>query len=146
MKIKPILFLCFILAALLTGCVGSTMPVTQESAKRVSSERIFLSDIASIVPNDNKGKVLFLRDSGIMGSAIDLTVYANSVKLFEIGDSEYITIYLNPGSYLFRLGAECGICSSRTLVSQSIYVKGNEAQTFRIQISNDGTSRLIKTK
>ena len=75
------LLIGFLVMSFLSGC--STSPVTEITGKPLLEARIYeKSYIAPESVQLNKAMVLFLRDSGFVGSACSHDIYVNDVKVF----------------------------------------------------------------
>jgi hypothetical protein len=127
----------------LAGC--STSPVTEQTAKRIPSERIYQASMVdgnSTVKSD-LATVTFLRDSGFYGSGCSHDVFVNNVKAFSISQGEFIRLTLPSGSYFFRLETGSGICPD-IATSQSSDLKPGAVEAYRILLPSDGSLRLTR--
>jgi len=127
----------------LAGC--STSPVTEQTGKRIPSERIYQ---ASMVDGDSTVKpgmatVTFLRDSGFYGSGCSHDVFVNNVKAFSIRQGEFARLTLPAGSYFFRLETGSGLCPD-IATSQNSDLKPGAAEAYRILLPSDGSLRLTR--
>jgi hypothetical protein len=129
----------------LAGC--STSPVTEQTAKRIPSERIYQASMVdgNSTVNSDVANVTFLRDSGFYGSGCSHDVFVNNVKAFSIRQGEFIRLTLPPGSYFFRLETGSGICPD-IATSQSSDLKPGAAEAYRILLPSDGSLRLTRTQ
>lgn len=128
---------------LLAGC--STSPVTEQTAKRIPSERIYQ---ASMVDGDSTARpdvatVTFLRDSGFYGSGCSHDVFVNNVKAFSIRQGEFIRLALPSGPYFFRLETGSGMCPD-IATSQNSDLKPGAVEAYRILLPSDGSLRLTR--
>jgi hypothetical protein len=129
----------------LAGC--STSPVTEQTAKRIPSERIYQASMVdgNSTVNSDVANVTFLRDSGFYGSGCSHDVFVNNVKAFSIRQGEFIRLALPPGSYFFRLETGSGMCPD-IATSQSSDLKPGAAEAYRILLPSDGSLRLTRTQ
>ena len=137
------LLIGFLVMSFLSGC--STSPVTEITGKTLLEARIYeKSYIAPESVQLNKATVLFLRDSGFVGSACSHDIYVNDVKVFSIRQGEKIKLALDPGRYLFRLESG-GACPS-VAVSQSTKLESGDNEVYRILIPSDFSLRLTRMR
>ncbi len=128
----------------LAGC--STSPVTETTGKPVEENRIYeRSYVAPISVPQDKAAVMFLRDSGYMGSGCSHDIYVNNIKVFAIRQGEKIKLALDPGPYLFRLETGGGLCPN-IAESQSTELKSGASEVYRILIPSDGNLRLTRIR
>ncbi|QOU08060.1 hypothetical protein WLF14_14330 [Pseudomonas fluorescens] len=128
--------------ALLVGC--STSPVTEQTAKTIPSERVYHPEmLATRSGVESAATVVFLRDSGMFGSGCSHDMFVNNVKVFSIRQGEFAKLYLDPGSYFFRLETGGGICPN-IATSQSSELKPGANEAYRILLPSDGSLRLTR--
>ncbi|WP_157381499.1 hypothetical protein [Methylophilus sp. 5] len=77
----------------ITSC--STTPMTKESARGIPLERV--AKRALLVPQANYAQISFLRDSGIVGSAVYSSLFVDGERFAELDHGELLTIWLEPG-------------------------------------------------
>lgn len=79
-----------------TGC--TTTPLSGLTAKHVPASRQYFEN-ASTSPEN--AAVTFVRDGGMLGSAVDLHVFINGKKAASLRAGEKVEIRLIPGEYIF---------------------------------------------
>jgi len=126
----------------LAGC--STSPVTEEKARVIPADRIYAADLVG-AGSENMAEVIFLRDSGYLGSGCSHDVYVNNRKAFAIRQGEGIGLSLKPGAYFFRLETGGGLCPN-VATSQDADLKPGSSTGYRILIPSDGSLRLTRIK
>lgn len=83
-----------VLCLLLAGC--ATTPPSQPRA--APKEQVF---IASVPPSQDTATVIFVRDSGILGSANYLHLYIDGQKAASLDPSEMIELTIASGEHVF---------------------------------------------
>ena len=69
------IYIVLIFAFLLTGC--ATSPVSIENANKVEANRLYNSFYKYAVAHNNKGKVVIVRDSGLLGGGVSAGLFVN---------------------------------------------------------------------
>ena len=127
-------------AMALAGC--STDPVTLQTAKSVSADRIYAQD-TMVRSSPEQAKVTFLRDSGLYGSACSHDIYVDQKKVFAIRQGEGASVFLQPGEHLLRMETGGGMCPN-IAASQEANLKPGSSQVYRILLPSDGSLRFIR--
>lgn len=135
-----IIFLSFTIS-LVAGC--STDPVTLQSAGHIPRDRIYQPNYFGAANNASDATVVFLRDSGFLGSGCSHDMYINNIKVFSIRSNEQATIHLPATRYFFRLETGGGICPNIATSQESQLVPGAR-QIYRILLPSDGSLRLTR--
>lgn len=136
------ILICMLTIVLMTGC--STSPVLEGDAKPIPSDRIYAADIVGPAGN-GLAEVVFLRDSGYLGSGCSHDLYVNNRKAFAIRQGEGVKLSLEPGSYFFRLETGGGLCPN-IATSQDLELKAGSSAAYRILLPSDGSLRLTRIR
>lgn len=102
-NLRKLIPLALVLAV--TGC--ATQPVSNTDAKPVPEKRILNKEI--IKQADGTGKVILKRDTGYMGSACNIRVYADGKEIADLSAGEIISIYPLVGEHIFSAWPK-GVC------------------------------------
>lgn len=124
----------------LVGC--STDPVTLQTAKQVSADRIYDRALLKRTSAD-QAKVTFLRDSGFVGAGCSHDIYVDQIKALALRQGEGASVYVSPGEHLFRMETGGGLCPN-VATSQEANLKPGGSQTYRILLPSDGSLRFIR--
>jgi hypothetical protein len=116
-----ILFSLFLLAA----C--STNPIKRSNAQQVEDANQWKYQKRI---NDEQGSITLIRDSGFIGSACDTLVHINKEKIAKLSSSEFMDIFINPGSY--TLGIEPNSPCAGEYYDFPLTVGKNEEKSFRL--------------
>lgn len=126
---------------LVSAC--STTPVTQQSAVRVPTDRIYQTSYIGAALTASDATVVFLRDSGFSGSGCSHDLYVDNMKVFAIRQGEQITIHVPEGQRVFRLETGGGLCPNIS-ISQETIIAAGARQVYRILLPSDGSLRLTR--
>lgn len=97
---RKILFLvCFVV--FLGGC--SSSPVDRNFARSPEINRVFVRDF--LVKRDGYRSVLFVRDSGLVGSGSYHHVFIDGAHSFSLLGREAVEVFLPPGKINIMVGA-----------------------------------------
>jgi hypothetical protein len=69
--------------------------MTKESARGIPLERVVKREL--LAPKANYAQISFLRDSGIVGSAVYSSLFIDGERFAELDHGEMLTIWLEPG-------------------------------------------------
>ncbi|HEC75088.1 MAG TPA: hypothetical protein ENI26_12080 [Methylophaga aminisulfidivorans] len=134
-------FIGIAVALLVSAC--STTPVTQQSAARVPTDRIYQTSYIGAASVASDATVVFLRDSGFSGSGCSHDLYVDNMKVFAIRQGEQITIHVPAGQRVFRLETGGGLCPNISMSQETIIAAGAR-QVYRILLPSDGSLRLTR--
>lgn len=127
------------LIILISGC--STTPINLDTVKHVPSHKIYENKY--FIKHDNQATVIFTRDSGFTGSGCRFDVLINNETIFNMGQNERIELFLDPGSYFFKISTGRGACPNLSL-SQNTILTVNDIQEYRISFA--GQITFVRTK
>lgn len=85
-----------VLAGLLAGC--ATSEVSLSKAVQVPSNRVYLQSPAS---QENSARATFIRDVGMLGSAVYQHLSINGERAASLNPGEFVSFDLPPGEHLF---------------------------------------------
>ena len=129
-----------ILTSVLSSCLyWPTTPVTEQSGKLVSSDRIYQPSFVGTAQNKNEATVAFYRDASFLGSGCSHYIYIDDVKVFAIWQGEKMTLHMPSGNHVFRLQIadkdsekeENNLCPNDT-ISEEITLEPSGHQAYRI--------------
>lgn len=89
------------------------------------------------------GSATIKRDSGFMGAACKVRVFANGTAVGELGPSEQLTICHPPGDHVFGANA-AGICGGGTAES-GVALKSDDQKRLRIASGQAGDLSIQPT-
>jgi hypothetical protein len=89
-------FLGLALVAFCAGC--ATTPIPVKEAKPVPADRVFRS---SSIPKNGNVTVLFVRDTGFVGSGVYHHLFIDGRKAASLNPGEKIELVLPPGEHIF---------------------------------------------
>lgn len=118
----------------LAGCASS--PISLDKAELAPANELF----AFQAPTPNAtGKIVVLRDSGMVGSACDVGVYLDGTKAANLGAREKAIFWVKPGIRNVSIGpSNSGICAGIALRTLSADVAAGEEKAFRISVDMQG--------
>jgi hypothetical protein len=121
-------------SASLCACYPATSPVSVEHAAQVPRERILSTTYAH--HQDNAQAFVFVRDSGMLNSALYDMLWVDGEKVAELDPKERITIFLQPGQHLVTIG---WVAKGNAAMGPSILLKvPSDKSTYRILENNVG--------
>lgn len=140
---KKILCVGFVSFSILSGC--ATTPTASNSAKGVSSERIYSKDHFTKTDERNI-PVTIIRDGGIWGAACIHRVYINNKKVFALKPNERAMVYLEPQEYEIKVDLAASSFCPYSQVEETITLEPNSQHTYRIAstLSVNEALQLIK--
>ncbi|WP_243295297.1 hypothetical protein [Geothrix mesophila] len=136
-----------IMATLMLCSVGCALPTTsvrKQLAKPVPQERILAQDLAT--PNDSRTeKVLIIRDSGFMGSGLNLIVFINKKPVAVLKPEEMVEFFLAPGKYMASVDAKNKVFNENPGESE-IEIRKGEANNFRLRLIPGDEPRITRSE
>jgi type IV pilus biogenesis protein CpaD/CtpE len=111
-------------AAALAGCASG--PIATSDATPIPVERILNAELTK--PKQGAGSVILKRDTGFVGAACTLRIFANGKPYAEILPGEKIQIYLDAGDHI--LGATGTTLCSGQITEAPVTIKPGQTQTY----------------
>lgn len=124
---------------LLTACATSPVPV--EQAAPIPQARLFGLQER---PSESYGTMQVTRDSGATGSACNVRLRVDGVKVAEFAPGETGTFYLVPGEHVLGVITGVGLCPNRLKENAAVIVEG-ETKRYRISIDGNGALDIART-
>ncbi|WLG49083.1 hypothetical protein [Pseudomonas sp. FP1742] len=113
---------------LLAGCASSAIPVSQ--AESVPQDELYAFQSK---PSGESGKVIVVRDAGMVGSGCDIVVYVDGRKAAKIGTGQRASFYLPVGTPSIGAGlAGSGLCAGAAIRTISANVQTGKESIYRI--------------
>lgn len=127
------LLLAFAATAILSGCASSPVPINE--AKPAPPNRVFLLQS----PVVNGAEVTIVRDSGVVGSACEITAYINGQRVANLDVKEKAVFFVSPGELMIGAAFEGkGLCNSgKARQEREVVVKQGQRKVFRIYTGAD---------
>jgi hypothetical protein len=114
--------------ALTAGCASTAIPVSQ--ADPVPSDELYAFQVK---PEGDSGKLIVVRDSGMVGSGCDILVYIDGRRAAKVGTSQRASFYLPPGNTSIGAGlAGSGLCAGAAIRTISATVSSGKESIYRI--------------
>ena len=117
---------------ILVGC--ATQPVPVDMATQVPEDRIISSEFLS--ESESSGRVVIIKDSGLMGLGCTTRVSADKKIIADIGHGEKIVLHLRPGRHTLKVWPN-GICGG-VYAQEKIRVKSGQELVCRIGYNVEG--------
>ena len=116
--------------ATLTGCTGYTTPVNPDDATPVNAV-----NLGTPISSDDV-KLMFVRDSGMYGSAARIVCSINGVPAVSLMPKQKTTLYLPPDQYSIT-------CGSNHAFPNSVFLRGEAKENLHIRIGFVGQAILL---
>lgn len=124
--------------AIIAGCSTSVVPV--DRAVSAPSERV----IQRQEPSPELGRLIVVRDSGIMGSLCLATVFIDGARMARLETKEKAEFFLAPGEHLLGASLEgkglCGMNARR--MEREVLISQGQTKVYRIYTSETGMDML----
>ncbi len=125
---------CFLALALISLSACATKPIAREDATPIPAERRYDEIQPYVQARPGYAEVSFIRDSGMVGAAVSLTLLVNGELIARIRREEILTIYLPAGNHDLALGP--GKLTSgpvgQGLVERTLDADSGASYTYRV--------------
>lgn len=81
--------------------------------------------------NEDKAKVIIMRETGFTGSGIACTIYVNGEDIFKLSNNRYFEMYIDEGNYNFSVSL--GLASKKK-GEELIKIKAEKNNTYYLQV------------
>lgn len=92
---------------------------------------IMLYSSFAIAQNEDKAKVIFMRETGFTGSGIACTIYMNGEDIFKLSNNRYFEMDIDEGNYNFSVSL--GMASKKK-GEELIKIKAEKNNTYYFQV------------
>ncbi|MFV8783159.1 hypothetical protein ACNKU7_12100 [Microbulbifer sp. SA54] len=120
-------------AILISGC--ATQPPSADEIKVAPSERLYNKDLRTM-SSDRTIPVTITRDAGFLGSLATVFLKIDGEYVVWLNTREEITIYLEPGGYVFELVNALCPDSQYCVFPTDVTIKPGFKNNFRILFNN----------
>jgi len=129
---------------LISAC--STSPVAPSEAKNIPENRSYKTEFNDGSDTTLLATVVFIRDSGFLGSVCvrDLTV--NGDKAFSIKPGEAITLNMSAGEYLLLMETRLGSPCPNERESKEIILRAGEERLYRFSTASNFDSAWTRER
>lgn len=136
---KKLFFVLF--PFILTACATSATSVN--NAKGAPSDRVYQADYTG----DDSSEIIFVRDSGLMGTACSAKIYIDGNEAAELKSGEKVEFKVKSGEHIVGVSLRSGgLCAfSADLVERDIKISTGDKRVYRAFVDQGGNPSLMPT-
>ena len=128
----------FLACCLLAGC--ATSPVSYVTAEPVSPTNLLVGYQKFSSNTEGARRVIVVRDSGMLGSAIPAKLSINGIDVAKLWSSQRIEFFLQPDIYIFGVVPSPKLGGA--LVETTVDIKSGRSYALRISLPGNGPFSL----
>ena len=138
-KNKGIIALAAIAVLMLVSSCA-TSPVPYSEASPVSISNLLEGYHKYSQPLEGTVRVVVVRDSGMLGSALPAKLSIDGTAVAELWSSHRLELFLIPDSYIFALEPSPKLGGA--LVEKEVQIKSGKSHSFRVSLDQSGSFSL----